>query len=173
MATFGITDLPDLAGRSVVITGANSGIGRAAARALAGAHARVVLAVRDVEKGKAAAATMSGDTEVHQLDLASLASVRTFVAGWEGEIDLLINNAGVMATPLTRTADGFELQFGTNHLGHLALQPAARARHPPRRHRLLHAAPVRPHRLRGRHLGAHALQHLARLRAVPAPPPAL
>src|SRR5437588_2687603 len=121
MATFGITDLPDLAGRSVVITGANSGIGRAAARALAGAHARVVLAVRDVEKGKAAAATMSGDTEVHQLDLASLASVRTFVAGWEGEIDLLINNAGVMAPPLTRTADGFELQFGTNHLGHFAL----------------------------------------------------
>jgi NAD(P)-dependent dehydrogenase (short-subunit alcohol dehydrogenase family) len=121
MATFGITDIPDLAGRSVVITGANSGIGRAAARALAGAHARVVLAVRDVEKGKAAAATMSGDTEVRQLDLASLASVRTFVAGWEGEIDLLINNAGVMATPLTRTADGFELQFGTNHLGHFAL----------------------------------------------------
>jgi len=121
MATFGISDIPDLAGRSVVITGANSGIGRAAARALAGAHARVVLAVRDVEKGKAAAATMSGDTEVHQLDLASLASVRTFVAGWEGEIDLLINNAGVMATPLTRTADGFELQFGTNHLGHFAL----------------------------------------------------
>jgi NAD(P)-dependent dehydrogenase (short-subunit alcohol dehydrogenase family) len=121
MATFSTSDIPDLAGRSVVITGANSGIGRAAARALAGAHARVVLAVRDVEKGKAAAVTMPGDTEVRQLDLASLASVRSFAAGWEGEIDLLINNAGVMVPPLTRTADGFELQFGTNHLGHFAL----------------------------------------------------
>jgi NAD(P)-dependent dehydrogenase (short-subunit alcohol dehydrogenase family) len=116
-----MTDIPDLAGRSVVITGANSGIGRAAARALAGAHARIVLAVRDVEKGKAAAATMSGETEVRELDLASLASVRAFAAGWEGDIDLLINNAGVMTPPLTRTADGFELQFGTNHLGHFAL----------------------------------------------------
>ena len=105
----------------MVITGANSGIGRAAARALAGAHARIVLAARDVEKGKAAAATMSGETEVRELDLASLASVRAFAAGWEGDIDLLINNAGVMTPPLTRTADGFELQFGTNHLGHFAL----------------------------------------------------
>jgi NAD(P)-dependent dehydrogenase (short-subunit alcohol dehydrogenase family) len=121
MTTFGIADIPDLAGRSVVVTGANSGIGRSTARALAGAHARVVLAVRDVEKGKAAAATMSGDTEVRQLDLASLASVRSFAAGWEGQLDLLINNAGVMVPPLTRTADGFELQFGTNHLGHFAL----------------------------------------------------
>jgi NAD(P)-dependent dehydrogenase (short-subunit alcohol dehydrogenase family) len=121
MATFGISDIPDLAGRSVVITGANSGIGRSAARALAGAHARVVLAVRDLEKGKAAAATMSGETEVRELDLASLASVRAFAAGWQGDIDLLINNAGVMTPPLTRTADGFELQFGTNHLGHFAL----------------------------------------------------
>ena len=121
MATFGITDVPDLADRSVVITGANSGIGRAAARALAGAHARVVLAVRDVEKGKAAAATMSGDAEVRRLDLASLASVRAFAADWEGDVDLLINNAGVMAPPLTRTEDGFELQFATNHLGHFAL----------------------------------------------------
>jgi NAD(P)-dependent dehydrogenase (short-subunit alcohol dehydrogenase family) len=121
MAPFGISDIPDLAGRRVVITGANSGIGRAAARALAGAHARVVLAVRDLEKGKAAAATMSGETEVRELDLASLASVREFAAGWRGDIDLLINNAGVMAPPLTRTADGFELQFGTNHLGHFAL----------------------------------------------------
>jgi NAD(P)-dependent dehydrogenase (short-subunit alcohol dehydrogenase family) len=121
MATFGISDIPDLAGRSVVITGANSGIGRAAARALAGAHARVVLAVRDLEKGKAAAATISGETEVRELDLASLSSVRAFAAGWQGDIDLLINNAGVMAPPLTRTADGFELQFGTNHLGHFAL----------------------------------------------------
>ncbi|HEV2923535.1 MAG TPA: oxidoreductase [Solirubrobacteraceae bacterium] len=113
--------MPDLTGRSVIITGANSGIGRAGARALAGAGAHVVLAVRSVEKGKAAAATMPGETEVRRLDLASLASVREFAAAWEGDIELLINNAGVMAPPLTRTADGFELQFGTNHLGHFAL----------------------------------------------------
>jgi NAD(P)-dependent dehydrogenase (short-subunit alcohol dehydrogenase family) len=108
-------------GRKVIVTGANSGIGRAAAEALAGAGADVVLAVRDVQKGQAAAASMTGETEVRRLDLASLASVREFAEGWEGEIDLLINNAGVMVPPLGRTADGFELQFGTNHLGHFAL----------------------------------------------------
>ncbi len=110
-----------MTGRSVIVTGANSGIGRAAASALAGAGARVVLAVRNSEKGRAAAARMPGETEVRQLDLASLASVREFAAAWDGELDLLINNAGVMAPPLSRTADGFELQFGTNHLGHFAL----------------------------------------------------
>jgi NAD(P)-dependent dehydrogenase (short-subunit alcohol dehydrogenase family) len=115
------TDIPDMTGRSVIVTGANSGIGRAAARALAGAGARVVLAVRNLDKGQAAAAAMPGDTEVRPLDLASLASVREFAAGWEGDVDLLINNAGVMVPPLTRTAEGFELQFGTNHLGHFAL----------------------------------------------------
>jgi NAD(P)-dependent dehydrogenase (short-subunit alcohol dehydrogenase family) len=110
-----------MTGRSVIVTGANSGIGRAAADALAGAGARVVLAVRAVDRGEQAAATMPGETEVRRLDLASLASVRQFAAAWDGPIDLLINNAGVMATPLTRTAEGFELQFGTNHLGHFAL----------------------------------------------------
>jgi NAD(P)-dependent dehydrogenase (short-subunit alcohol dehydrogenase family) len=115
------TDIPDLTGATVIVTGANSGIGRAAAQALAGAGARVVLAVRDPEKGRSAAAAMPGRTEVRRLDLASLASVREFAAAWEGEIELLINNAGVMVPPLTRTADGFELQFGTNHLGHFAL----------------------------------------------------
>jgi NAD(P)-dependent dehydrogenase (short-subunit alcohol dehydrogenase family) len=110
-----------MTGRSVIVTGANSGIGRAAASALAGAGAHVVLAVRDLDKGQEAAAQMPGETEVRPLDLASLASVREFAAAWEGDIDLLINNAGVMAPPLTRTADGFELQFGTNHLGHFAL----------------------------------------------------
>jgi NAD(P)-dependent dehydrogenase (short-subunit alcohol dehydrogenase family) len=110
-----------MSGRSVIVTGANSGIGRAAARALAGAGARVVLAVRDTGKGQVAAATIPGQTEVRRLDLARLASVREFAAAWDGDIDLLINNAGVMAPPLTRTADGFELQFGTNHLGHFAL----------------------------------------------------
>jgi NAD(P)-dependent dehydrogenase (short-subunit alcohol dehydrogenase family) len=107
--------------RSVIVTGANSGIGRAAAQALAGAGARVVLAVRDLDKGRAAAASMPGETDVRQLDLASLASVREFAAAWDGELDLLINNAGVMAPPLGRTAEGFELQIGTNHLGHFAL----------------------------------------------------
>jgi NAD(P)-dependent dehydrogenase (short-subunit alcohol dehydrogenase family) len=110
-----------MTGRVVVITGANSGIGRGAANKLAGAGARVVLAVRNTDKGQAAAATMPGETEVRRLDLASLASVREFAAGWDGEIDLLINNAGVMVPPLSRTTDGFELQFGTNHLGHFAL----------------------------------------------------
>lgn len=110
-----------MTGRSVIVTGANSGIGRAAARALARAGARVTLAVRDTEKGKAAAAAMPGETDVRRLDLASLASIRAFAAGWEGDLDLLINNAGVMVPPLTRTEDGFELQFGTNHLGHFAL----------------------------------------------------
>jgi NAD(P)-dependent dehydrogenase (short-subunit alcohol dehydrogenase family) len=114
-------DLPDLTGRTAVVTGATSGIGRAAAGALAGAGARVVLAVRDVARGAQAAAAMRGTTEVRALDLADLASVRAFAAGWEGEIDVLVNNAGVMATPERRTADGFELQIGTNHLGHFAL----------------------------------------------------
>jgi NAD(P)-dependent dehydrogenase (short-subunit alcohol dehydrogenase family) len=107
--------------RSVIVTGANSGIGRAAAGALAEHGARVVLAVRDTAKGEAAAATMPGTTEVRRLDLASLASIRDFAAGWEGDLDLLVNNAGVMVPPFSRTADGFELQFGTNHLGHFAL----------------------------------------------------
>jgi NAD(P)-dependent dehydrogenase (short-subunit alcohol dehydrogenase family) len=80
-----------------------------------------VLAVRDRAKGEEAAATITGTTEVRPLDLASLDSVRAFAASWQGSIDLLINNAGVMIPPLSRTADGFELQFGTNHLGHFAL----------------------------------------------------
>jgi NAD(P)-dependent dehydrogenase (short-subunit alcohol dehydrogenase family) len=115
------TNIPDQTGATVIVTGANSGIGRAAAVALAAAGARVVLAVRDTDKGRSAAASMPGETEVRRLDLASLASVREFAAAWDGDIDLLINNAGVMVPPLTRTADGFELQFGTNHLGHFAL----------------------------------------------------
>src|SRR6202521_3021342 len=104
MTTSSIPQIPDMTGRSVIVTGANSGIGRAAARALAAAGARVVLAVRAIDKGQAGAATMSGETEVLRLDLADLASVREFAAAWDGEIDLLINNAGVMGPPLTRTA---------------------------------------------------------------------
>ncbi|WP_439145353.1 oxidoreductase [Streptantibioticus silvisoli] len=110
-----------MTGRTVVITGANSGIGRAAARTLAARDARVVLAVRDPEKGREAAALMTGHVEVRRLDLADLASVRTFAEGFTEPVDVLINNAGVMIPPLSRTADGFELQFGTNHLGHFAL----------------------------------------------------
>jgi NAD(P)-dependent dehydrogenase (short-subunit alcohol dehydrogenase family) len=121
MTTWSSTDIPNMTGRSVIVTGANSGIGRAAARALAAAGARVVLAVRDTTKGQEAAATMPGETEVRRLDLGSLASVREFATAWAGDIDLLINNAGVMVPPFSRTADGFELQFGTNHLGHFAL----------------------------------------------------
>ena len=121
MTPFGIGDLPDMTGRSVIVTGANSGIGRAAARSFAGAGARVVLAVRDTAKGETAAAAMPGTTEVRRLDLASLASIRDFADGWSGPLDLLVNNAGVMVPPLSRTAEGFELQFGTNHLGHFAL----------------------------------------------------
>ncbi len=121
MTTFSTSDIPDMTGRTTIITGANSGIGRAAAQALAGAGAHVVLAVRDVDKGAAAAAAMPGETEVRRLDLANLASIHEFADAWSGDVDLLINNAGVMVPPLTRTADGFELQFGTNHLGHFAL----------------------------------------------------
>jgi NAD(P)-dependent dehydrogenase (short-subunit alcohol dehydrogenase family) len=116
-----ISNIPDQSGRTAVVTGSNSGIGRAAAAALAANGAHVVLAVRNLDKGHAAAAAMSGSTEVRELDLANLESVRAFAAGWDREIDLLINNAGIMIPPLTRTADGFELQFGTNHLGHFAL----------------------------------------------------
>ena len=121
MTTSSSAQIPDMTGRTVIVTGANSGIGRAAASALAGAGANVVLAVRNIEKGQAAAAAMPGTTEVRRLDLASLESVREFAGSWTGEIDLLINNAGVMVPPLSRTVEGFELQFGTNHLGHFAL----------------------------------------------------
>jgi NAD(P)-dependent dehydrogenase (short-subunit alcohol dehydrogenase family) len=114
-------DLPRLDGRTFVVTGANSGIGFAAARELGRVGARVVLAVRDVAKGEAAAASIEGETEVRALDLADLASVRAFADAWDGDLDVLINNAGVMAVPERRTKDGFELQFGTNHLGHFAL----------------------------------------------------
>ncbi|MEU6355739.1 oxidoreductase [Streptomyces sp. NPDC047072] len=114
-------DLPDLAGRTAVVTGANSGIGLRAAQALAAAGAHVVFAVRDPERGEAAARTANGSTEVRRLDLADLSSVREFAAAWDRPLDLLINNAGVMMLPERRTADGFEMQFGTNHLGHFAL----------------------------------------------------
>ena len=114
-------DLPDLTGRTVVVTGASSGIGAATARALAAAGATVVLAVRDTEKGEQVASTFTGRAEVRELDLASLASVRAFAAAWTGDLDILVNNAGIMMVPEGRTADGFERQIGTNHLGPFAL----------------------------------------------------
>lgn len=109
-------------GKTVVVTGANSGIGLASAQALAKAGARVVLAVRDAQRGRAAAEAIGGTTEVRILDLASLDSVHAFAASWTGPIDLLINNAAATG-PAKRslTRDGFELQFGTDHLGHFAL----------------------------------------------------
>ena len=121
MTTFHGLDLPDLTGRTAIVTGASSGIGRSVTRALAGAGAHVVLAVRNPAKGQAVAVALGGQTEVRELDLAALDSVRTFARAWDGPIDLLINNAGVSSPVLTRTADGFESQFGVNHLGHFAL----------------------------------------------------
>jgi NAD(P)-dependent dehydrogenase (short-subunit alcohol dehydrogenase family) len=110
-------DLPDLSGRTVVVTGASSGLGLETSRALACAGAHVVLAVRDVEKGELVAGDIDGSTEIRALDVADLASIRAFAAGWRRPLDVLINNAGIMAVPEARTVDGFELQIGTNHLG--------------------------------------------------------
>ncbi|WP_410667917.1 oxidoreductase [Amycolatopsis sp. cmx-4-68] len=121
MTDFSVHDLPDLTGRLAIVTGATGGIGRATAHALAGAGARVVLAVRNRSKGDAVAAAVPGAVEVRELDLNDLESVRKFAAGWRGGIDLLINNAGVSAPALRRTAQGFEADFGVNHLGHFAL----------------------------------------------------
>lgn len=120
MSGWGVGDIPDQQGRTVIITGANSGLGAVAARALAGAGARVVLACRDVDKGRGVAEEIGDRARVRHLDLADLTSIREFAAGIESA-DVLINNAGVMAVPLRRTADGFEMQIGTNHLGHFAL----------------------------------------------------
>jgi NAD(P)-dependent dehydrogenase (short-subunit alcohol dehydrogenase family) len=113
--------IPSQHGRTVVVTGANSGLGLATARELARAGARVVLAVRDLGRGEQAAATVDGEVEVRRLDLADLDSVRAFAGDWTGPLDVLVNNAGIMMVPAGLTIDGFELQFGTNHLGHFAL----------------------------------------------------
>jgi len=122
-------DVPDLSGKTVAITGGNSGIGYEAALVFARRHASVVIACRSVEKGRAAASAITAAhpgaaIEVMELDLASLASVRAFAEAFRGRyrrLEVLCNNAGVMALPYRRTADGFEMQFGTNHLGHFAL----------------------------------------------------
>lgn len=111
----------DLTGKAVVVTGAASGIGVETARALASTGATVTMAVRDVAAGQGVAAQLDGAVRVEELDLADLTSVDAFVARWRGPLHVLVNNAGVMNTPQGRTAQGFELQFGTNHLGHFAL----------------------------------------------------
>jgi hypothetical protein len=122
-------DVPDQTGKVIAITGANSGLGFEAAKVLAAKGARVTLAVRDPAKGERAAAdirraTPQADLEVLALDLASLAAIRRFAetfAATHDRLDVLLNNAGVMAIPRRVTADGFEMQLGTNHLGHFAL----------------------------------------------------
>ena len=114
-------DLADQSGRHIVITGGNSGIGLEAGRLLARAGARVTLAVRDVAKGERAAAEIGGSVDVRELDLSRLDSVRAFADQTSEPVDVLVNNAGVMVPPFSRTADGFEIQLGTNHLGPFAL----------------------------------------------------
>ncbi|MCJ0872999.1 oxidoreductase [Streptomyces sp. AP-93] len=130
MAGWKATRMPDQSGRAAVVTGGNSGIGYAAARELARRGASVVLACRSAARGRAAEVALRGEVpgaevEFMELDLADLASVREFAAAYgrrrSGALDLLVNNAGVMALPYGRTADGFETQFGVNHLGHFAL----------------------------------------------------
>jgi NAD(P)-dependent dehydrogenase (short-subunit alcohol dehydrogenase family) len=115
------TDIPSQAGRTVVVTGANSGLGLVTARELARAGAHVTLAVRDLSRGERAAASIDGEVTVRRLDLADLESVHAFADGWTGNLDVLVNNAGIMMVPAGITIDGFEQQFGTNHLGHFAL----------------------------------------------------
>jgi NAD(P)-dependent dehydrogenase (short-subunit alcohol dehydrogenase family) len=120
MSNWTAADLPSFAGRTVIVTGANSGLGEVTARELARVGAKVILAVRTTSKGDAAAAGMSGDVEVRKLDLQDLASIREFADGVDA-VDVLVNNAGIMAVPYAQTVDGFESQIGTNHLGHFAL----------------------------------------------------
>ena len=129
MAKWTTADIPDQTGRVAVITGANSGLGYETAAALAEHGAHVVLAVRNLDKGKEAASRIAAknpraDVALQELDLTSLESIRAAADQLRSDhdrIDLLINNAGVMYTPKSTTKDGFELQFGTNHLGHFAL----------------------------------------------------
>ncbi len=124
MTDWTAADLPSFAGRTVIVTGANSGLGAVTARELSRNGAKIILAVRNTGKGEAAARQLpgfdTGQVEVRPLDLQDLSSVRQFADGVD-KVDVLINNAGIMAVPFSLTADGFESQIGTNHLGHFAL----------------------------------------------------
>ncbi|WP_372736198.1 oxidoreductase [Nocardioides sp.] len=120
MGTTKWREVPRQDGRRFVVTGASSGIGLETAKALAAAGGSVVLAVRNLEKGEAAAQQMSGEVEVALLDVADLASVRAFAEG-VGPVDVLINNAGVLGLDFALSVDGFEMHLATNHLGHFAL----------------------------------------------------
>lgn len=113
--------LGNLSGKRIIVTGATNGVGLATARALAGAGAHVILAVRNLELGAQRAAEMGGDTEVVKLDLADQASVRAFPGLFDGDVDILINNAGLVAQNRSDTVDGFEITLGTNFLGPFAL----------------------------------------------------
>ncbi|MDQ6658766.1 MAG: oxidoreductase [Actinomycetota bacterium] len=117
MSGWTTANLPDMTGRTVVVTGASGGLGLATAAGFARAGAHVVLAVRSAARGREAAAGIAGEVEVRQLDVSDLTSVRRFADAWSGDLDVLVNNAGIMDVPLTRTADGFELQLATNYLG--------------------------------------------------------
>ena len=117
MARWTAKNLPDLSGKTVVVTGASGGLGAITARELAGAGAHVVLAVRNVVKGRELAAGLTGEVEVRELDVSDLAGVRAFAADWSGPLDVLVNNAGVMDVPIARTRDGLDLQTATNSLG--------------------------------------------------------
>lgn len=129
MAKWTADQIPDLTGQTTVVTGANSGLGLETARALSGKGAHVIMACRSADKAKEAvgdirASHPRASLEVMTLDLSSLASVRSFseqLKARHRRIDVLVNNAGIMAIPYTKTADGFEMQFGTNHLGHFAM----------------------------------------------------
>ncbi|KLO26354.1 short-chain dehydrogenase [Mycolicibacter heraklionensis] len=118
--SFSIADTPDQSGRSFVVTGANGGLGEVVTRTLAAKGASVVMACRNTAKAQEIAEGIDGDVRVAALDLGSLASVRDFAAQ-QGGFDVLVNNAGIMNIPMRRTVDGFETQFGVNHLGHFAL----------------------------------------------------
>ncbi|MEU8108032.1 SDR family NAD(P)-dependent oxidoreductase [Nonomuraea muscovyensis] len=129
MTAWTLAGMPDLTGRTAIVTGADSGIGLPTALELARHGARVVVTARSAEKGAGAVsgirqAVPDARVAYARLDLADLASVREFAAGID-QVDLLVDNAGVAMTPKSLTKDGFELQFGTNHLGHFALRPAA------------------------------------------------
>ena len=180
-----VQDIPDQTGRTAVVTGANSGLGLVTARELARAGASVVMACRNLDQGHAAveelrAAVPEAQVQLDELDLASLASVRGFADRFRAThdgLDLLINNAGVMAPPRRRTADGFELQFGTNHLGHFALTERAAGadggpRRRARRHSFEHGPQDGPHQLRQPERRPPLLP-LERLRPVEARQPAV